>query len=112
MPYDVGGSFGFTFHDGIVIGLAHVMLIISGRDFALILRSGYRSPLLVAWSLMLSGFVISFCTLFGIGTMIGSSGALKNRPPTALLYSFTYSVWVFGLTLRITWYNAERHHLE
>lgn len=100
-PYNIGGSLASTFHDGMQIGIAFVLCIISGRDTSYLLLPPVPVSIVVA-TVAVNAFVISFCTLFGMSVVFGLSGALENRPTVALHCSAVFSYFWFVIAYRVT----------
>lgn len=108
VPYSVSESYALEFHDGIVISLAVVLLLVTGRDCKLVWLSAQhsRNPhVMWGWSLVvmwMAGGVILYTSLFGIGSLFSSSSAFRNRPDSALLASASFSTWLFSTVFATT----------
>lgn len=108
VPYSVSENYSLEFHDGIVISLAVVMLLVTGRDGKLVWISAQNTQdarvmgwwaLVVLW---MAGGVILYTSLFGIGSLFSSSSAFRNRPDSALLASASFSTWLFSTVFATT----------
>jgi len=97
IPYDFGGALVFEFHTLVNAIVAVMMLYTVGRDAAYIwdLTTTIWLPLLMAG---LCAFVISYTSLFGIGAVFITSGALQNLPDTALVCSVGGAIEIFALS--------------
>jgi hypothetical protein len=93
MPYDINGIYDEGLHNIMGMCIAIVMLLISGRDSAILLMDENLGIIIVGTICIATTFVISHATIFGIGSIFGSSGALKGNPDLALLVSVTISIY-------------------
>ena len=113
VPYSVSDNLATEFHDGIVISLSVVMLIVTGRDCSHIaVHTSNTTPFERFWWLLvivwMIGIVILYSTLFGTGSLFGSSSALRNRPDSALLVSGAFSSWLCATSFAVVAHNGRR----
>ena len=95
-PYDIGGVFAVQFHTFISIGSGLLVAITTGRTAGMMDRlAGIEALLLFS---IVAVFALSFSVLFGLGSLYGSTGALRNQPTDVALCAtcFTWFAVVVG----------------
>ena len=82
-PYDIGGVFAVQFHTFVSIGAGILVAIITGRTAGMMDRVGGIESLVMFSAAGI--FALSFSVLFGLGSMYGSTGALRDHPNDSAL---------------------------
>ena len=108
LPFDVSGQLNTTFHSGVTFGLGFVLLLITGRDFGIIIRKCKNITYFTTiYVIVLSFFVVWYIGIFNFSGMFSHSGALQNKPFEATLCSVTFAFEVFVLSYSLSVHNDQ-----
>lgn len=94
-PYDIGGAFALQFHTFIALGTGVLILISTGKTVGILRCIGTVEEIIVVG--ITAAFAFSYATLFGIGSMYGTTGGIRGLSSIILVCSVSLASGFFAI---------------